>query len=234
MYVEYESTVSYDSGYVPDQQQLRSRILSAIESYSKSADINSFGGRLKYSKLVSTIDKVDTGITSNITNIVMKRNMVPEYNLLANYEICYGNQFHADMEGFNVRSSAFKLEGVAGNVYLTDLPYSDGKTGTVKFFTIVDNAINYINENAGIVDYVHGEIILYPTTISSSSVNAGIEIEVTPESNDIIAKESIYIVLDNTGSTLKLKEDTIVAGANKSGTNYVPPSSFISAKKYTR
>ena len=234
LYVEYESTVSYDSGYVPDQQQLRSRILSAIESYSKSADINSFGGRLKYSKLVSTIDKVDTGITSNITNIVMKRNMVPEYNLLANYEICYGNQFHADMEGFNVRSSAFKLEGVAGNVYLTDLPYSDGKTGTVKFFTIVDNAINYINENAGIVDYVHGEIILYPTTISSSSVNAGIEIEVTPESNDIIAKESIYIVLDNTGSTLNLKEDTIVAGANKSGTNYVPPSSFISTKKFTR
>ena len=234
LYVEYVSTVSYDSGFVPDQQQLRSRILSAIESYSKSADINSFGGRLKYSKLVSTIDKVDTSITSNITNIVMKRIMVPEYNVLANYEICYGNQFHADMEGFNVRSSAFKLEGVAGNVYLTDLPYSDGKTGTVKFFTIVDNAINYINENAGIVDYVHGEIILYPTIISSSSVNAGIEIEVTPESNDIIAKESIYIVLDNTGSTLNLKEDTIVAGANKSGTNYVPPSSFISAKKYTR
>ena len=234
LYVEYMSTVSYDSGFVPDQQQLRSRILSAIESYSKSADINSFGGRLKYSKLVSTIDKVDTGITSNITNIVMKRVMVPEYNVLANYEICYGNQFHADMEGFNVRSSAFKLEGVAGNVYLTDLPYSDGKTGTVKFFTIEDNAIKYINENAGIVDYVHGEIILYPTIISSSSVKSGIEIEVTPESNDIIAKESIYIVLDNTGSTLNLKEDTIVAGANKSGTNYVPPSSFISAKKYTR
>ena len=234
LYVEYESTVSYDSGYIPDQQQLRSRILSAIESYSKSADINSFGGRLKYSKLVSTIDRVDTGITSNITNIVMKRIMVPEYNLLANYEICYGNQFHADMEGFNVRSSAFKLEGVAGNVYLTDLPYSDGKTGTVKFFTIEDNAIKYINENAGIVDYVHGEIILYPTIITSSSVKSGIEIEVTPESNDIIAKESIYIVLDNTGSTLNLKEDTIVAGANKSGTNYVPPSSFISAKKYTR
>ena len=234
LYVEYESTVSYDSGYIPNKQELHSRILSAIETYAKSSDINSFGGRLKYSKLVSIIDKVDTGITSNITKIVMKRIMIPEYSFLANYEICYGNQFHADMEGFNIRSSAFKLEGVSGNVYLTDLPYSDGKTGTVKFFTIVDNAINYINENAGIVDYVKGEIILYPTTITSSSVNAGIEIEVTPESNDIIAKESIYIVLDNTGSTLNLKEDTIVAGANKSGTNYVPPSSFISTKKYTR
>ena len=226
--------MSYDSGYIPNKQELHSRILSAIETYAKSSDINSFGGRLKYSKLVSIIDKVDTGITSNITKIVMKRVMIPEYNMLANYEICYGNQFHADMEGFNIRSSSFKLEGVSGNVYLTDLPYSDGKTGTVKFFTIVDNAINYINENAGIVDYVKGEIILYPTTITSSSVNAGIEIEVTPESNDIIAKESIYIVLDNTGSTLSLKEDTLVAGSNKSGTNYVPPSSFISTKKYTR
>ena len=234
LYVEYESTVSYDSGYIPNKQELHSRILSAIETYAKSSDINSFGGRLKYSKLVSIIDKVDTGITSNITKIVMKRIMIPEYSFLANYEICYGNQFHADMEGFNIRSSAFKLEGVSGNVYLTDLPYSDGKTGTVKFFTIVDNAINYINENAGIVDYVKGEIILYPTTITSSSVNAGIEIEVTPESNDIIAKESIYIVLDNTGSTLNLKEDAIVAGANKSGTNYVPPSSFISTKRFTR
>ena len=234
LYVEYESTVSYDAGYIPNKQELHSRILSAIQTYAKSSDINSFGGRLKYSKLVSIIDKVDTGITSNITKIVMKRIMVPEYNMLANYEICYGNQFHADMEGFNIRSSAFKLEGVSGNVYLTDLPYSDGKTGTVKFFTIVDNQINYINENAGIVDYKKGEIILYPTTITTSSVNAGIEIEVTPESNDIIAKESIYIVLDNTGSTLSLKEDTLVAGSNKSGTNYVPPSSFISTKKYTR
>ena len=234
LYVEYESTVSYDSGYIPNKQELHSRILSSIETYAKSSDINSFGGRLKYSKLVSIIDRVDTGITSNITKIVMKRIMIPEYSFLANYEICYGNQFHADMEGFNIRSSAFKLEGVSGNVYLTDLPYSDGKTGTVKFFTIVDNAINYINENAGIVDYIKGEIILYPTTITSSSVNAGIEIEVTPESNDIIAKESIYIVLDNTGSTLNLKEDTLVAGSNKSGTNYVPPSSFISTKKYTR
>ena len=234
LYVEYESTVSYDTGFIPNKQELHSRILSSIENYAKSSDINSFGGRLKYSKLVSIIDRVDTGITSNITKIVMKRVMVPEYNALANYEICYGNQFHADMEGFNIRSSAFKLEGVSGNVYLTDLPYSDGKTGTVKYFTIVDNAINYINENAGIVDYVKGEIILYPTTITTSSVNAGIEIEVTPESNDIIAKESIYIVLDNTGSTLNLKEDTLVAGSNKSGTNYVPPSSFISTKKYTR
>ena len=209
--------------------------IAAIQEYSKSPDINSFGGRLKYSKLLSIIDKVDTGITSNITNLVMRRDMAPIYNSLTNYELCYGNQFHADMEGFNVRSSAFKIEGISGNVYLTDFPDSTGKFGVIKYFNFVNNTINYINENAGTVDYVKGEIILFPVTISSTSITNKIEIEVTPESNDIIAKENLYIVLDNTGnSTLTLIEDTMSSGSNRSGTTYTPPSSFISTKKYTR
>ena len=235
LYVEYTSNVSYDSGFVGDKLGLNSRIISAIQEYSKSSDINSFGGRLKYSKLLSIIDRVDTGITSNITNLVMRRDMAPIYNSLTNYELCYGNQFHADMEGFNVRSSAFKIEGISGNVYLTDFPDSTGKFGVIKYFNFVNNTINYINENAGTVDYVKGEIVLFPVTISSTSITNKIEIEVTPESNDIIAKENLYIVLDNTGnSTLTLIEDTISSGSNRSGTTYTPPSSFISTKKYTR
>jgi len=235
LYIEYTSNVSYDSGFVGDKLGLNSRIIAAIQEYSKSSDINSFGGRLKYSKLLSVIDRVDTGITSNITNLVMRRDMTPIYNSLTNYELCYGNQFHADMEGFNVRSSAFKIEGISGNVYLTDFPDSTGKFGVIKYFNFVNNTINYINENAGTVDYVKGEIILFPVTISSTSITNKIEIEVTPESNDIIAKENLYIVLDNTGnSTLTLIEDTISSGSNRSGTTYTPPSSFISTKKYTR
>jgi len=235
LYVEYNSTVSFDSGFISDKLNLQSRILSAIESYSRSADINSFGGRLKYSKLLSQIDRVDTGITSNITTLVMRRNMIPAYNTIATYEVCYGNKFHADLEGFNVRSSAFKLESVDGDVYLTDFPNNDQLTGVIKFFTIKNGVITYINNNAGSVDYIKGEILLFPVTISSTTLLNRIEIEVTPESNDIVAKENLYIVLDTTGnSKLNLLEDVIVSGSNISGTNYTPPSSFISNKKYTR
>jgi hypothetical protein len=235
LYVEFDSTVSYDSGFVADKLNLQTRILSAIETYSKSSDINSFGGRLKYSKLLSQIDRVDTGITSNITTLIIRRNMVPSYNSIATYEVCYGNKFHADLEGFNVRSSAFKLEGVDGDVYLTDFPNNDQLTGVVKFFTIVNGVITYINNNAGTVNYTKGEVILFPVTITSSTLSNRVEIEVTPESNDIVAKENLYIVLDTTGnSKLNLLEDVIVSGSNVSGTNYTPPSSFISNKKYTR
>ena len=235
LYVEFDSTVSYDSGFIADKSNLQTRILTAVENYAKSADINSFGGRLKYSKLLSQIDKVDTGITSNITTLVMRRNMIPAYNSIATYEVCYGNKFHADLEGFNVRSSAFKIDGVDGDVYLTDFPNNDQLTGVVKFFTIDNGVITYINNNAGTVDYVKGEVILFPVTIVSSTLSNRVEIEVTPESNDIVAKENLYIVLDTTGnSKLNLLEDVLVSGSNVSGTNYTPPSSFISNKKYTR
>ena len=235
LYVEYNTTVSYDSGFISDKLNLQSRITSAIENYATSADINSFGGRLKYSKLLSQIDSIDTGITSNITTLVIRRNMVPAYNSIATYEVCYGNRFHADLEGFNVRSSAFRIEGVDGDMYLTDFPNSDQLTGTVKFFTFVDGIITYVNDNAGTVDYVRGEVNLFPVNIVSTSLSERIEIEVTPESNDIVAKENLYIVLDTTGnSKLNLLEDVLVSGSNISGTNYIPPSSFISNKKYIR
>ncbi len=236
LYVEYDSTVSYDPSFVANASDLKSRILSSLSAYAKSADINSFGGRVKYSKLLNIIDKVDTGITSNITNLIMRRNMVPLTNQLANYEICYGNRFHADTEGFNIRSSAFQIEGVEGDVYLTDIP-DGGSTnmGTVRFFTYVGNVVKYINTNAGRVYYDKGEILIYPVNIVSTTLLNRIEIEVVPESNDILAKENMYIVLDTTGnSILTLKEDLMASGSNRSGTNYIPPSSFSSYKKYTR
>ena len=165
----------------------------------------------------------------------MRRDLKPSYNQVATYEICYGNVFHADLEGFNVRSTAFKIEGVDGDVYLTDFPDDDQLTGVIKFFTVDGCTITYINNNAGTVYYKRGEINLFPINISSTSIDGKIEIEVTPESNDIVAKENIYIVLDTKGnSKLNLLEDVLVSGSNISGTNYTPPSSFISNKKYTR
>ena len=89
--------------------------------------------------------------------------------------------------------------------------------------------------DAGTIDYVKGEIILFPINITSTILENRIEIEATPESNDIIAKENLYIVLDTTGkSVLTLKEDLISSGSNRSGSNYIPPSSYISNTKYTR
>ena len=236
LYVEYDSTVSYDPSLSETSEGLTSNIKNAIGTYATSPDINQFGGRLKYSKLLNVIDRVSNAVTSNITVMKMRRNLVPVYNAFANYELCYGNRFHSDLEGFNIRSSSFKIDGVDGTVYLTDLPDSaSSTTGTVRFFTLVDDEPNYINNNAGTVDYKKGEIIIYPVSIASSGLANRIEIEVIPESNDIVAKQNLYIVLDTTAnSNLTLLEDVISSGSNRSGVTYAPPSSFVSSKTYTR
>ncbi len=247
LYVEYDSTVSYDPGKVTNTADLFSRVQSAIVEYSKSTDINSFGGRLKYSKLLRQIDNVDSGITSNITNLVMRRNLVPAFDTLANYELCYANKFHVELEGFNIRSSSFTVSGIEGNLFLTDVPDTSitipgrpqqvtpttGSISVIKFNE--SNEVITVIENAGTVDYVKGEIILFPINISSTALDNRIEIGVTPDSNDIVAKENLYIVLDTTGqSVLTLKEDVITSGSNNSATKYVPPSSYTSSKKFTR
>jgi len=247
LYVEYDSTVSYDPGQVTNTEDLFSRVQQAIVNYSKSTDINSFSGRLKYSKLLRQIDNVDAGITSNITNLVIRRNLVPAYDQLANYELCYANAFHAEVEGFNIRSSGFRVSGIDGTLFLTDVPDTNitipgrpaqvapttGSISVIKFSQ--NNEIITVIEDAGSVDYVKGEIILFPINISSTSLPNRIEIGVTPESNDIVAKENLYIVLDTTGkSVLTLKEDLITSGSSRSGSNYIPPSSYTSSTKFTR
>ena len=260
LFVEYDSTVSYDPSMVTESNDLFSRITKSIEKYSKSSDINSFGGRLKYSKLLSHIDQVDNGITSNITKLTIRRNMVPAYNALANYEICYGNAFHVDLEGFNIKSSGFTVEGISGTLFITDVPdVSSGeaavssstdagdvfsarpislnaKTGSISIISIDDQGqVRTVISRAGTVDYVKGEIILFPITINSTVLDNRIEISATPESYDVVAKENLYIVLDTTAnSVLTLKEDVITSGSNRSGAIYNPPSSFSSRTKYTR
>ena len=40
------------------------------------------------------------------------------------------------MDGFNIRSSAFKVLDIPNNVYLYDLPNADRTTGTLGLFSL--------------------------------------------------------------------------------------------------
>ena len=234
MYVELDSTVYYNTNSISDPTDLRTKVFNTITTYSKTTDINSFGGRFKYSKIVGLIDDSDGGVTSNITRVKMRRDINPEINNFATYELCYGNSFYQQGDGYTVKSTGFTVNGIQGTVYLGDIPIDDA-SGRLVLFRLENNEPLIVKNNAGTVDYVHGEINLEVLNITGTSLESGlIQIEAIPLSNDVIALKDLYLQLDVGNSTITTLPDVVSSGENLSATQYVTTSSYASESKYTR
>jgi len=125
LFVEIESYVYYNPTKVTNLQDLKTKIYSLLNTYSQSTDVNKFGGRFRYSKVVKLIDGVEESITSNITRVVIRRNLKASINQYAQYELCFGNQFHINPKGYNIKSTGFTLIGDNSEVFFTDVPNKD-------------------------------------------------------------------------------------------------------------
>ena len=234
MYVELDSTVYYNANSITDPTDLRTRVFNTLTTYSQTSDINSFGGRFKYSKVVGLIDDSDSGVTSNITRVRIRRDISPEVNSFATYELCYGNSFYQQCDGYSIKSTGFTVSGIQGTVYLGDIPIDDEK-GRLVLFRLENNQPLIVKNNAGTVDYVHGEINLEVLNITGTSLESGlIQIEAIPLSNDIIALKDLYLQLDVGNSRITTLPDVVSSGENLSATQYVTTSSYASETKYTR
>ena len=65
LYVELQVNPYYNPSLNDTPELLKTNISNALTQYSRSIDVNKFGGRFKYSKVTTLIDRVDNGITSN-------------------------------------------------------------------------------------------------------------------------------------------------------------------------
>lgn len=231
LYVELDSTVYYNSNLINSVSDLEAQIYASLNTYSASSDLNKFGGRFKYSKVLRVIDSTSDSITSNITKVKMRRNLGVLYEP-TNYEICFENRFNASPNGFNIRTTGFTIQGNTNVVYITDKPNEDLKTGNLYLFTLENNKVVIQANTVGNVDYISGEINIDNINVSSTLVpNNVIEIEATPYSNDIIAKKSVYLKLDMGNSNISLLKDIISSGENSSGSRFSPESSYTTESK---
>ncbi len=229
LYVEIDSSVYYNNSQVSNVQDLKTRVVNSLNSYSQSTNLNSFGGRFKYSKVLQIIDNTDYAITSNITRVRIRRDMKALINSPTQYEICYGNRFHVNANGKNIKSTGFKIAGESETVYFTDTPNSDLKTGVISIIketpvTTTTSGITtsfktpIVVQSVGTVDYVKGEILLGSLTITSTSMpNDIIEIQAIPESNDVIGLKDLYLSFDVSKSSINMVKDVIASGDDSSG-----------------
>jgi hypothetical protein len=220
LYVEIDSSIYYNYAQVSAVESLKTKVINSLTEYSKSVDLNSFGGRFKYSKVLQIIDNTDIAITSNITKIKIRRDLKAMVNQFAQYELCFGNKFHINSGGFNIKSTGFKISSDSDTVYLTDVPNSDGKTGIISIVKpLSDGTTRIVTKSAGTVDYVKGEIKLGTINIiSTSKENNIIEIQAFPESNDVIGLKDLYLNFSISESTINMVRDVVASGDEISGT----------------
>ena len=231
LYIETTSNVYYNTNLAPSSNAVKTLVSQNINTYADSTELNKFGARFKYSQFLGIIDDSHESITSNITTVVMRRDLRALVNSFADYEICYGNRFHISSEsGYNIKSSGFTVSGIAGDVYLGDIPNADLKTGIINLYKLDSPTQPRIcRRNVGTIDYIKGEIILYPINIISTVINRGtplIEIEAVPYSNDVIGLQDLYLQLDTSNVIINMWPDDISSGVELAGTSHQVSSSY--------
>jgi hypothetical protein len=235
LYVEIDSYIYYNANQVGSVSDLKSNVISSLDMYSQSLDLNKFGGRFKYSKLLQVIDNTDTSITSNITRVKIRRDLKALIHQTTQYEICFGNRFHInekyDNIGYNIKSTGFYIrpEIETEMVYFTDTPNLDGETGIISIvkptlglsqsgIISTEMAPFIVIQSAGTVNYVKGEIRINAIEITSTELDSDIiEIQAYPESNDIVGLKDLYITFDVSKSKINMVKDTIASGDDTSG-----------------
>jgi hypothetical protein len=230
LYVEIDTSVYYNVNQVASVDNLKTLIYNTLYQYSKTPNINKFGGRFKYSKVVQLIDNVDDSITSNITKVRIRRNLKALINQFSQYELCFGNKFHINPYGYNIKSTGFYVDGIDLPVYLTDVPNKSadnmsldgsGKGAVSIVKKNSDGTYGVVVKSAGIVDYNSGEININGIVITSTiKENNIIEVQAIPESNDVIGLKDLYLEFNLENSKINMKRDVISSGEDTSGVNF--------------
>ena len=233
LYLEVISNVYYNSNLAPSTSNVSSIVQSNALKYAESTELNKYGARFKYSKFLKIIDDSHDAVTSNITRIQMRRDLRVVLNSFAEYSIGFGNQFHINsMNGYNIKSTAFRVSGISEEVYISDIPDTNRSTGSIFMFTVPNvSSVNptIIKRGIGRIDYIKGIVTLNPINVTSAKIKDGqsiIQISTTPQSNDVIGLQDLYLQLDINNSIFEMVIDEISSGLDPSASNYIVTSSY--------
>jgi hypothetical protein len=195
VYIELTTSVFYDRSKTTQRpEEIKFKVISALNQYIELSDTEKFNGKFRYSKVVGVIDKADRSINSNTTTVMMRKDFYPQLNSQSFYEICYQNSFATPCDDVTVFSTGFVVSEYPNTtVYLED---KAGKIVLYKLDSLSGEKI-VLNDSLGAIDYKKGEIMMYDLTIVKGTFDDNrIEVRVKPKSKDIIALRNVYLDID--------------------------------------
>ena len=233
LYLESNSKIYYNTNLANNSELVSTLVQNNVTKYSESTELNKYGARFKYSKFLKVIDDSHESVTSNITTIQMRRDLRVTLNALVEYQIGFGNAFYIKrMSGYNIKTSAFRVDGIGTDVYISDIPNSNRETGELFLFSVPSinsSSPTIVRRNVGTIDYKRGILTLNPINVLSGKTKTGqtiIEISGSPVSNDVVGLQDLYLQLDITNSIFETVTDEISSGVDPSASNYIVSSSY--------
>lgn len=189
-------------------EQIRNVAIQNLTEYRNTNNISKFGGIVRKSKITTVIDASESSIAGNVTEFTLRKKLIPALNTVAQYLLCYVNEFQTSCVGkTTITSSKFRTVN-----YPNDDSYMENtEDGAIRIYTI-DSATaskKILVENAGTVDFTNGKVNINSIQfVSGSNENNEIFISATPLNDDVSAVREVYLNLSIEDSILQVFQET--------------------------
>jgi hypothetical protein len=236
-FIRLGTTFKYDANSTTKSAtDLEAIVLNTIQDYN-SSDLEKFDGVFRYSKLSRLIDSSDSSIISNISTVRMVKNITPQLNTDAEYEILFSNEIFYPLQRMItvsrpinhpsgvevVTSTGFTVSGYDETMYVED----NGAGYLRMYYLIGGTTKTYVSQNVGTVDYVTGRCIISALNITGTSNSDGtVSLIARPASNDVASVRNQIIEIDFSNTSITGEIDTIVSGGSSAGTGYTTTNAY--------
>lgn len=199
------SKVSYNpSATTLTAEQIKNLTTQNLIQYRDTNNLSKFGGSIKKSKLTTVIDSSDDAISSNVTDITLRKRLQPALNTNAQYLLCFVNPLLQKCNNeTNIISTAFRV----ANYPNEDVYFDNLSDGTIRIYSIdpITSAKVIRIDNVGTIDFAKGEVrINLLQIIKGSNNNNEILITVVPQNADIYAVREVYLDLSLDNSIFQI------------------------------
>lgn len=192
------------------EDQLKSKILTAIQEYGDNEDLDNYGKSFSLSKLQKSISNADENIIDVLAKITLfKRIPYPSDSTPNTYKLKFGVELDCSCStspGNSVKSSVFYTKDKPGIAQY----FEDNGSGGLRSYTITNNKKVYLDNNIGTYDCTTGYVTFGPVTL-----------EGTGTLSDTLAINTSGI---GSGSGISSVPSSVVVTINPANPNLVDPS----------
>ena len=164
LYITLASNVVYDgNASTLTAGEIQQLIETDVATYFDT-NLGTFNNKLRFSKLVATIDDASSFIKSNQTSVSLRKKILPTIGTATDYTLQFSNAITPE----EFSSTAFTIDG-STVAYLDDEPDapSPHTTGVIRLYKLVGDVKVVINDSQGTINYLTGEVIISKLNIAT-------------------------------------------------------------------